>query len=167
MREGLSTYQKWTTVSRRLRTYVIAGLFLTIVLFSRSLPLTEMGSGVLILVPLFVYNGFQRAIQFFFLQRHTASRKIGFVFGGVTLLEAVYLMGAAFIAPHLGHMGYLFPLMLWISAILQFQRWTDRTVQNSQTLKPVRLKAKGNEYQYQTGDGIEMEWDRHDGMKRR
>lgn len=164
MKEGLSTYQKWTTVSRRIRTYVIASLFLTIVLYSRSLQLTEMASGFLILVPLFVYNGFQRALQILFLQRHMESRKMSFMFGGLTLIEAGYVVASAFVAPYLGQMGYLFPLMLWIASILQFQRWTDRTVQK---LEPIRLKTYGNEYRYRTGDGIEMELDRHDVVKRR
>lgn len=157
MRNTPHIYHRWTTISRHIRTYIIAGLFLTIVLFPSSLQLTDTAFGFLILVPLFIYNGLQRALQTILLYRRVHIGKISLLFGGLTLMEAGYIASASFIAPHLGQLGYLFPLMLWIAAILQFQRWTDRLVQNSTMIESVRLsKEHIFENQYQVGEGIEM-----------
>lgn len=158
MRNTLSTYQKWTKISRQIRTYVIAGVFFAVLFFSGSGHLTDSAVGFLILTPLLVYNGMQRVIQSVLLVRSKVqARPVSLMFGGITLLEAVFIAGAAVVAPHLGQWGYLFPLMLWISGMLQFQKWTDRTVTKLDKMDLLETPdRKGIEHRHPTGEGIGM-----------
>ena len=158
MRNALSTYQKWTKISRQIRTYVIASVFFAVLLFSGSGHLTDTAVGCLILTPLLAYNGMQRTIQSVLLVRSKIqARPLGLLFGRITLLETVFIVGAAVVAPHLGQWGYLFPLMLWISGMLQFQKWTDRAVEKLDKIDLLEAPDRQViEHRYPTGEGIGM-----------